>query len=75
MTAEPVPTPRCRRIVDTAAQIARADGRPYAGVEHLFLAPIRDLDAVPTQVLAGHVSLPELEGDLPDLMSSPGYNA
>ena len=45
----------------------------YAGVEHLFLAIIRDRDAAPTQVLAHVVDLDEVEARLLELMNSPSY--
>jgi ATP-dependent Clp protease ATP-binding subunit ClpC len=46
------PTPRYRRVVETAAQVARDLGHEYIGTEHLFLAILADPDAVPTQVMA-----------------------
>jgi hypothetical protein len=45
----------------------------HIGVEHLFLAIIRDPDAIPTQVLASHVSIEEVETRLLDLMNSVSY--
>jgi hypothetical protein len=46
---------------------------PYVGVEHLFLAIIRDRDAVPSQSLAQQIDLAEVESQLLELMNSPGY--
>lgn len=46
----------------------------YVGVEHLFLAMIRDRAAVPTQVLARMVDLAAVEAALLDLMNSESYN-
>ena len=49
----PAPTPRYRRMLENSVGVAREMGNSYVGVEHLFLAIIRDRDAVPTQALAG----------------------
>jgi hypothetical protein len=46
----------------------------YVGVEHLFLAIIRDRQAVPTQSLARQIDLAEVEARLLEFMDSPGYN-
>jgi hypothetical protein len=46
---------------------------PYVGVEHLFLAIIRDQDAVPAQSLAQQISLEEVEARLLEVMNSPEY--
>jgi Clp amino terminal domain, pathogenicity island component len=48
-------------------------GHSYVGVEHLFLAMIRDRAAVPTQVLGGMVNLDAAESALLELMNSDGY--
>jgi hypothetical protein len=53
-------TPRCTAILGAAAEIVRAMGHTYIGVEHLFLALAHDADAVPTQVLAEFVSVGRL---------------
>lgn len=45
----------------------------YVGVEHLFLAIIRDRDAVPSQSLAQQIDLAEVESHLLELLNSPGY--
>jgi hypothetical protein len=45
----------------------------HVGVEHLFLAIIRDMYAVPTQVLGSIVSLGEVESRLLDVMGSASY--
>ena len=45
----------------------------YVGVEHVFLAVIRDRHAVPTQVLATMVDLEAVESALLGLMNSDGY--
>jgi ATP-dependent Clp protease ATP-binding subunit ClpC len=69
----PVPTPRFRRIVGSADEIARSMGHTYVGVEHLFLAILRDPDAVPTQALAQVADTGEAERHLLAIMSSAEY--
>jgi ATP-dependent Clp protease ATP-binding subunit ClpA len=69
----PVPTPRYLSIVGSSFDVARAMGHSYVGVEHLFLAMIRDRHAIPTQVLAGMMDLNAVESALLDLMNSDGY--
>lgn len=71
---EPVPTPRYTRVLAAANNIAQEWGHTYLGVEHLFLAIVRDHGAVPTQVLAQLVDLDQVEARLQDLMESEGYN-
>ncbi|WP_433655975.1 Clp protease N-terminal domain-containing protein [Nocardia sp. CA-128927] len=44
-------TPRLVRVLDTAPDIAKAQGHDYVGVEHLMLAILADPHAVPTQHL------------------------
>jgi hypothetical protein len=48
-------------------------GHRHVGVEHLFLATIRDPHAVPSQVLATAVDLAEVEARLRGVMESAGY--
>jgi ATP-dependent Clp protease ATP-binding subunit ClpA len=69
----PVPTPRYTRVLDHAAAIAGDMGHGYLGVEHLFLAIVRDRMAVPTQVLAGLADLDNVDARLCEEMRSPGY--
>ena len=45
----------------------------YVGVEHLFLAIIRERAAVPTQVLAGLIDLDRVEAALVGEMGSARY--
>ena len=71
----PVPTPRYLSIVGSSFDVARAMGHSYVGVEHLFLAMIRDRHAIPTQVLAGMMDLNAVESALLGLMNSEGYRA
>lgn len=69
----PVRTPRYQNILDASEQIARAMGHSYVGVEHLFLAIIRDPAAVPTQVTAQIINVDGLDDRLIEVMNSPGY--
>ena len=71
----PVPTPRFRRILGAADEIARSMGHTYVGAEHLFLAILRDPDAVPTQALAEVADTGEAKRHLLAIMSSAGYRA
>ncbi len=57
----PVPTPRYLSIVGASFEVSRAMGHSYVGVEHLFLAMIRDRHAMPTQLLAGMMDLNAVE--------------
>ena len=72
--ASPVPTTRYSRVLDASTEIAHAMQHSYVGVEHLFLAIIRDRHAVPTQSLAQQIDLAEVEAHLLEIMASPGYN-
>ena len=69
----PVPTPRYHKVLDGSAEVAREMGHSYVGVEHLFLAIIRDRAAVPSQVLASLVDLDRVAASLLEVMASPGY--
>ena len=71
----PLPTPRFKQVVGASIQLARDTSKPYVGVEHLFLAMIRDRAAVPTQVLARLVDLDAVESALLELMDSAAYNS
>jgi ATP-dependent Clp protease ATP-binding subunit ClpA len=73
-TEEPAPTPRYAAIVAAANRIASEKGRRQVGAEHLFLAIIRDREAVPTQALAQLVNLDHVEAQLRAVMESEGYN-
>jgi ATP-dependent Clp protease ATP-binding subunit ClpC len=76
MTGEPLAaTPRFQRVLGTASEIARSMGHTYLGVEHLFLAILRDPDAVPTQALAEVADTGEAERHLLAIMSSASYSA
>jgi ATP-dependent Clp protease ATP-binding subunit ClpC len=54
--------------------LARDMGHSHVGVEHLFLAMIRDPDAVPTQLLADVADLGRVEASLRQVMASASYN-
>ena len=69
----PVPTPRYRRVVENSPEVAREMGHSYVGVEHLFLAIIRDRAAVPAQALARLIDLDQVEAGLLEVMASPSY--
>jgi ATP-dependent Clp protease ATP-binding subunit ClpC len=72
-TAATVHTPRYFRVLGAAEEVAGGMSHGYVGVEHLFLAIIRDRDAVPTQVLATMADLDAVESALLSLMNSDGY--
>lgn len=69
----PDPTPRYQWVLENSAEVAREMGHSYVGVEHLFLAIIRDRAAVPTQALARLVDLGRVEAGLRAEMASAGY--
>ena len=69
----PTPTPRYRQALDVSAELARELGHSYIGVEHLFLAIVRDRAAVPTQVLARITDLDRVEASVRQEVASPGY--
>ena len=68
-----VHTPRYFSVLGAAEETAQRMSHGYVGVEHLFLAIIRDRDAVPTQVLATIVNLDDVEAALLDVLNSDGY--
>ena len=72
-TAAPAPTPRYQRVVGGSTAVAQQMGHSHVGVEHLFLAIIRDRDAVPTQALSRLVDLDRVEAGLLEVMGSPSY--
>ncbi len=69
----PTPTPRYRQVLDAAAKLAREMGHSYVGVEHLFLAIVRDRAAVPTQMLARITDLEHVEASVREEMASDAY--
>ncbi|MFI6509852.1 Clp protease N-terminal domain-containing protein [Streptosporangium sp. NPDC050855] len=71
---EPRPTPRHENIVRAGREIARGLNHDHVGVEHLFLAIVRDPHSLPTQVLASSgVHIADLERNLPAIMDSDSY--
>ncbi|HTW02557.1 MAG TPA: Clp protease N-terminal domain-containing protein [Streptosporangiaceae bacterium] len=70
---EPAPTPRYRRLLESAARLAREMEHPRVGAEHLLLAMVKDRDAVPAQVLAGMTNLDQVEARLREVMASDSY--
>lgn len=66
-------TPRYREIIDSAESIAGEMGHTHIGVEHLFLAILRDGHAFPTQILNEVADSTEIERRLLGEMQSEGY--
>ena len=75
MNDELTQTPRYAAVLASAMGIAREMDHHHLGVEHLFLAIIRDGNALPTQMLATLADIDEIDLNLTRLMESPGYNA
>lgn len=48
-------------------------GHAYTGVEHLFLAILRDSEAVPTQALSDLIEPRRVASHLEAIMQSPSY--
>jgi len=68
----PAPTPRYSQVLKNSVRVAQEMGHSHLGVEHLFLAIIRDRAAVPTQALARLVDLDQVEAGLLEVMASYG---
>jgi ATP-dependent Clp protease ATP-binding subunit ClpA len=68
----PAPTPRYSQVLKNSVRVAREMGHSHLGVEHLFLAIIRDRAAVPTQALARLIDLDQVEAGLLEVMASYG---
>jgi ATP-dependent Clp protease ATP-binding subunit ClpA len=66
-------TPRFDQIIERASEISRALGNSFVGAEHLFLAIIRDDDAIPSQVLARLTNVQRLDNEVVNLLESPSY--
>jgi hypothetical protein len=64
------PTPRYRQILDAANGLARAIGHTHVGVEHLFLAIIRDGASMPAQSLSRTAGLAGLHRDFLEYMQA-----
>ena len=70
---DPAPTPRYRRLLESAGRLAREMGHSHVGAEHLLLAMVKDRDAVPTQVLAAITNLDQVEARLREVIASDSY--
>jgi ATP-dependent Clp protease ATP-binding subunit ClpA len=68
-----VPTPRYRSVLESASSLARQMGHAHVGVEHLFLAIIRDPHAIPTIQLAAVTDITEVENRILGVMNSESY--
>ena len=64
------PTPRYQRILAQANELAQIMGHAHVGVEHLFLAIIRDRAAIPTQALTQAVDPVDLHRDFLEYMQA-----
>ncbi|MGY1941897.1 Clp protease N-terminal domain-containing protein [Nocardia asiatica] len=62
------PTPRYNRVISSAAKIANDMGHDHLGVEHLFLAIIREGNSLPVQVLSEQLELNSLDQKVLDQM-------
>ena len=60
-------------ILGRAAEIARAQGSPVGGAEHLFLAMLHD-GGWPVRVIADLVDLGEAEAAVARILADPGYS-
>ena len=70
------PTSRYLAVLEAAMESARRMGHQYVGVEHLFLAIIRDQDSAPAQLLnsiARLSEMSEIENGLRRAMEPAGY--
>jgi ATP-dependent Clp protease ATP-binding subunit ClpA len=72
-TADLKMTPRYVEVSEAAHRIAEEFGHSHVGVEHVFLAIIRDDSAIPSQLIERHVRRDTLEQEVLDLMASKGY--
>jgi Clp amino terminal domain, pathogenicity island component len=62
-SGELAPTPRYQQILDAANGLATVMGHTHVGVEHLFLAIIRDQFSMPAQSLSRTADLAGLHRD------------
>jgi hypothetical protein len=65
-------SPHYYEIQGRAAEIARAQGSPAGGAEHLFLGMLHD-GGWPVSVIADLVDLGQAEAAVLDILRSPGY--
>jgi hypothetical protein len=67
------PTPHYHQIMGRAAEIARAQGSPAGGAEHLFLGMLHD-GGWPVSVISPLVDLGQAEVAVLGIVNSPGYS-
>ncbi|MCR4615920.1 MAG: ATP-dependent Clp protease ATP-binding subunit [Clostridiales bacterium] len=66
-------TPRCKHIIGTAMQQARAMGYTYYGTEHILIALIRESDCAAVRMMAQlNVSVSDLLSELTKTLNSQG---
>ncbi|MFK4069868.1 Clp protease N-terminal domain-containing protein [Streptomyces sp. NPDC029674] len=66
-------TPRVSKILSAADLLAQGMGHDHVGAEHIFLAILSDTEAMPTQILAEHLSPQQVIASLEAQMNSPEY--
>jgi ATP-dependent Clp protease ATP-binding subunit ClpA len=66
-------TPHYHEIRGRAAEIARAQGSPVGGAEHLFLGMLHD-GGWPVTLISAHVDLDEVEAAVLAIIDDPGYS-
>ncbi|WP_373569314.1 Clp protease N-terminal domain-containing protein [Streptomyces sp. FXY-T5] len=66
-------TPRLYKVLGAAEALAQSLGHQHVGVEHVFLAIVRDVEAVPTQVLEEIVPARTVSEVLEACIRSPEY--
>lgn len=64
---------RCYTALGDAAEIALGMEHQDIGVEHIFLAIMRDPEAIPAQVLAELADLSTVEARMLEAMKSASY--
>ncbi|MFD9981555.1 Clp protease N-terminal domain-containing protein [Streptomyces massasporeus] len=66
-------TPRLHTVLEAAEALARSLGHEHVGTEHVFLAIVQDVEAVPTQVLSEIVPPHRVIQALENQMRAPEY--
>ena len=66
-------TPHYHEIRGRAAEIARAQGSPVGGAEHLFLGMLHD-GGWPVTLISAHVDLAKVEAAVLAMINDPGYS-
>ncbi|WP_425301541.1 Clp protease N-terminal domain-containing protein [Nocardia wallacei] len=64
----PAPTPRYTNVISSATKIAQDMGHDHLGVEHLFLAIVREGNSLPALVLGEALDPSELDRRVLDRM-------